>query len=91
MFDTIDTKILRAFQIVKKVGQGAYGQVWKAKDKKTSTYCALKKIYDAFRNSTDAQRAYREIKYLQKLNHPNIIKIISFFKPENTRDIYIAL
>lgn len=76
---------------MKKIGQGAYGQVWKAKDKKTSSYCALKKIYDAFRNSTDAQRAYREIKYLQKLSHPNIVKIISFSKPENTWDIYLAL
>jgi mitogen-activated protein kinase 15 len=91
MFDTIDGKILRCFEIVKKVGQGAYGQVWKVKDKKTASFCALKKIYDAFRNSTDAQRAYREIKYLQKLSHPNIIKILSFFRPENSRDIYIAL
>jgi len=41
------------------VGQGAYGQVWKAKNKKTGAICALKKIYDAFRNPTDAQKAYR--------------------------------
>lgn len=31
MFDTIDGKILRTFEIVKKIGQGAYGQVWKAR------------------------------------------------------------
>jgi len=59
MFDTIDSKILRSFEIVKKVGQGAYGQVWKAKNKKSGSICALKKIYEAFRNSTDAQKAYR--------------------------------
>lgn len=45
MFDTIDTKVLKSFEIIKKVGQGAYGQVWKARNKKTGAICALKKIY----------------------------------------------
>ena len=33
----------------------AYGIVWKAIDKKTGEVMALKKIFDAFRNQTDAQ------------------------------------
>ena len=33
----------------------AYGIVWKAIDKKTHQTIALKKIFDAFQNSTDAQ------------------------------------
>ena len=33
----------------------AYGIVWKAIDKKTRKTIALKKIFDAFQNSTDAQ------------------------------------
>ncbi len=33
----------------------AYGIVWKAVDKKTRQTIALKKIFDAFQNSTDAQ------------------------------------
>ncbi len=33
----------------------AYGIVWKAIDKKTHKTIALKKIFDAFQNSTDAQ------------------------------------
>ena len=33
----------------------AYGIVWKAIDKKTGEVTALKKIFDAFRNQTDAQ------------------------------------
>ncbi|KAM7539132.1 hypothetical protein Aperf_G00000055581 [Anoplocephala perfoliata] len=33
----------------------AYGIVWKAKYKKRDMYVALKKIFDAFRNKTDAQ------------------------------------
>lgn len=30
---------------------------------------ALKKCFDAFRNSTDAQRTFREIMYLQVSGH----------------------
>jgi|TARA_B100001540_G_C15526477_1_gene514898 hypothetical protein len=33
----------------------AYGIVWKAVDKKTRDTVALKKIFDAFQNATDAQ------------------------------------
>jgi mitogen-activated protein kinase 15 len=33
----------------------AYGIVWKAIDRKTNEVVALKKIFDAFRNQTDAQ------------------------------------
>ncbi|XP_031505814.1 uncharacterized protein LOC116268176 [Nymphaea colorata] len=57
MYDTLDGKVLRSFEIMKKVGQGAYGQVWKARNKRTGGVCALKKIYEAFRNASDAQKA----------------------------------
>lgn len=45
MYDTIDTRVLKSFEIIKKIGQGAYGQVWKAKNKKSGQICALKKIH----------------------------------------------
>jgi len=36
------------------IGKGAYGIVWKATDKKSKQIVAIKKIFDAFHNSTDA-------------------------------------
>jgi mitogen-activated protein kinase 15 len=33
--------------------------VWKATDKKTKNEVALKKIFGAFQNTTDAQRTFR--------------------------------
>lgn len=89
MYDTIDGRVLRSFEIIKKVGQGAYGQVWKARNKKTGATCALKKIYEAFRNATDAQKAYREIRYLQKLDHPSIVRLLAIHRPSNSRDVYL--
>ena len=46
---------------MQKLGKGAYGVVWKAIDKQTKAVVALKKVFDAFQNATDAQRTYREV------------------------------
>ena len=54
---------------MKKNGEGAYGHVWKAIDRKTKKIVAIKKIFDAFQHSTDAQRTYREIMFLQEFEH----------------------
>lgn len=52
---------MRRFNVLKKVGSGAYGHVWKVEEKTTKRIYALKKIFDAFQHATDAQRTYREI------------------------------
>eukprot|EP00697_Spironema_sp_BW2_P008361 gnl/Spiro4/22942_TR11323_c0_g1_i1.p1 gnl/Spiro4/22942_TR11323_c0_g1~~gnl/Spiro4/22942_TR11323_c0_g1_i1.p1 ORF type:complete len:337 (-),score=112.27 gnl/Spiro4/22942_TR11323_c0_g1_i1:6-1016(-) len=56
----LEPHILARYNIIQLMGRGAYGIVWKAVDKKTQKIVAVKKVFDAFRNSTDAQRTYRE-------------------------------
>lgn len=52
---------------------------------------AVKKIFDAFRNQTDAQRTFREIVFLLSFaNHENIIQLIGLHKANNDRDIYLV-
>merc|ERR1711916_148455 len=64
---------------------------WKVIDRKTQKILALKKIFDAFQNSTDAQRTFREIMFLQELNgHANIIRLVNVLKADNDRDIYLV-
>ena len=53
--------VLRKYDIQQKLGKGAYAVVFKAVDKKTKSVVAMKKIFDAFQNATDAQRTFREI------------------------------
>ena len=55
MTEEVDKHVLRKYDIMQKLGKGAYGIVWKASDKKTKDTVALKKIFDAFQNATDAQ------------------------------------
>ncbi|XP_045505204.1 mitogen-activated protein kinase 15 [Colias croceus] len=87
----IDEHILKRFDIKKRLGKGAYGIVWKAVDKKSKDVVAIKKIFDAFRNQTDAQRTFREIIFLQSFrNHPNIVKLHSIHRATNNRDIYLG-
>ena len=64
MSEEIEQHVLQKFEIIQKLGKGAYGIVWKAIDRKTKTVVALKKVFDAFHNSTDAQRTFREVMFL---------------------------
>ncbi|XP_018407232.1 PREDICTED: putative serine/threonine-protein kinase C05D10.2 [Cyphomyrmex costatus] len=87
----IDAHISKQYDIVRRLGKGAYGIVWKAIEKKRKETVAVKKIFDAFRNQTDAQRTFREIMFLLSFaNHENIIKLIGLHKADNNRDIYLV-
>ncbi|EER11240.1 mitogen-activated protein kinase, putative, partial [Perkinsus marinus ATCC 50983] len=91
MTEEIDRHVLRKYEIVQKLGRGAYGIVWKAIEKRTREVVALKKCFDAFQNATDAQRTFREIMFLQELNgHDNIIRLLNVLKADNDQDIYIV-
>lgn len=59
MTEEIEPHILKKYEIVEKLGKGAYGIVWKAVDRKLKQIVALKKVFDAFHNATDAQRTFR--------------------------------
>ena len=86
----IESHILKRFTVLKKVGSGAYGHVWKVEEKSTKRTFALKKIFDAFQHSTDAQRTYREIILLQELDHPNVVKLQQVLRAENDKDLYLV-
>ena len=95
--EELDKKVSRMYSVQAKLGKGAYGIVWKATSLKTKETVALKKIFDAFQNSTDAQRTWREVIYLQGLSascggngHENIVRLIDLHKAENDKDIYLV-
>ena len=91
MSEEVDGHIKRKYEIVSKLGRGAYGIVWKVIDRKTGETMALKKCFDAFQNATDAQRTFREIMFLQELHgHENIVKLSNVLKADNEKDIYLV-
>jgi mitogen-activated protein kinase 15 len=91
MSEEIEPHVLERYEIIQKLGRGAYGIVWKARIKKNGQLVALKKVYDAFQNSTDAQRTYREVMYLEHLNgHENIIRLLGIHRAYNNKDLYLV-
>ena len=90
MTEEIDKHVTRKYEVAQKLGKGAYGIVWKATDKKSKETVALKKIFDAFQNSTDAQRTFREVVYLLQMDHENVVKLQNVIKADNDRDIYLV-
>lgn len=54
MNEEVESHIYKKFEILQKLGKGAYGVVWKAIEKKTKKIVALKKVFEAFHNETDA-------------------------------------
>lgn len=65
--------------------------LWRATDKRTKDVVALKKIFDAFQNATDAQRTFREVMFLQEMKgHEHIVSLLNFLKADNDRDIYLV-
>ena len=76
MTEELEAHVLRKYEILQKLGTGAYGIAWTAMDKRTKEIVALKKNFDAFQNATDAQRTFREIIFLQELaGHENIVRL----------------
>lgn len=89
--DGLDKYLLKRFDVLKLLGRGAYGIVWKVIDKESGRTMALKRCFDAFQNSTDAQRTFREIMFLQELNgHENIVRLINVLKAESHQDLFVV-
>ena len=66
------------YEKIKKIGEGAYGMVYQAKNKQTGEIVALKKIRLASVEEGIPSTTIREIallKELQQLKHPNIVRL----------------
>ncbi|KAI4581777.1 hypothetical protein MJG53_009302 [Ovis ammon polii x Ovis aries] len=98
----VDRHVAQRYLLKRRLGKGAYGIVWKAVDRRTGEVVAIKKIFDAFKDKTDAQRTFREIMLLQVSgqaiylllqefgDHPNIVRLLDVIPAENNRDIYLV-
>lgn len=64
------------YRIIEQVGEGTYGQVYKASDDQTGRTVALKKVRLENEKEGFPITAVREIKILRQLDHPNIVKLL---------------
>lgn len=73
---------LRNYEIIRKLGQGTFGVVQKARNIKTKELVALKQLLNHSAKEGFPITAMREITILKKLNHKNILKIIDMIYEE---------
>lgn len=66
---------IKRYDIVSKLGEGTFGEVYKALSLKTNRTVALKKILMHHEKEGFPITALREIKLLKLLSHPNILKL----------------
>ncbi|MPC15959.1 cyclin-dependent kinase 1-like [Portunus trituberculatus] len=60
---------------IEKLGEGTYGVVYKAKNRKTGRFVAMKKIRLENEEEGVPSTAIREISLLKELQHPNIVML----------------
>lgn len=63
------------FEVIAQIGEGTYGQVYKARDGRSGQLVALKKVRLENEKEGFPITAVREIKILRQLNHKNIVNL----------------
>ncbi|KAF8945909.1 Cyclin-dependent kinase 10 [Haplosporangium gracile] len=69
------SRVVDEFEKLNKVGEGTYGVVYRAKDKKTNEIVALKRIRMERENDGLPISSLREIKLLKTLRHDNVVLV----------------
>lgn len=73
------------YEKLMKVGQGTFGEVYKARDRKTNVLVALKKVLLENEREGFPITALREIRILQQVNHDNIVNLIEVCHTKPTK------
>ena len=66
---------IRNYTLMSKLGEGTFGEVYKAESRETGEIVAMKKILMHQEKDGFPVTALREIKLLKMLSHPNVLKL----------------
>ena len=75
---------MNKYKILKLIGDGTYGTVYKGLNTETNSYVAIKILKKNFSNFNECLQL-NEIKILKELNHENIIKLLEVIREENNK------
>ncbi|MCK6511593.1 SUMF1/EgtB/PvdO family nonheme iron enzyme [Myxococcota bacterium] len=79
-------------RLVRKLGQGGMGEVWLAEDVRLGRVFALKFLADALVGSAEALgRMHREYEVLEKLSHPNIVRVFDMDQDQESGRWYLRM
>ena len=76
----IEGDITQFYEVQKKIGEGAYGKIYKVRNKQSGDIRAMKQITKA--KITDMGKFQTEIKILSMLDHPNIVRLFEVIEDD---------
>jgi NIMA (never in mitosis gene a)-related kinase 1/4/5 len=82
---------LQNFEILNKIGEGAYSIVHKVRRKSDGMIYALKKVKFVSLNEKEKENAVNEIRILASISHPNIIGYKEAFIDENSNCLCLII
>ena len=71
------------YEIIKPIGKGKFAVVYRAKNVNNEEIVALKRINVDLIDNKTREKCVKEVKLLQSLDHPNIIKYLDSFITEH--------
>ena len=80
-------EFLDNYEVIKQLGKGGYGKVYRVKNLKTGEIRACKQLSKL--SIKNLEKFEREINILKKSDHPNIIKLYEIF--ESKRSLYLIM
>ena len=82
----IEGKVTEYYEVLKKIGEGAFSKVYKVKEKETGELRAMKEVN---KSKIGVKKFKTEIKILAMLDHPNILRLFEVIEDE--KSIYLIL
>jgi cyclin-dependent kinase-like len=73
---------MESYEILEKIGEGTYGEVFKARHVETGKQVAIKKFKDSYDDEYVRKTALREIRILKELKHDHIVNLIEVFRDQ---------
>ena len=81
------SSVMEDYDVLRQLGKGGYGKVYRVRHKKTGEIRACKQLSKL--NIDDLEKFQREIDILIKTDHPNIIKMYEYFESKN--NLYLIM
>ncbi|XP_016919929.1 serine/threonine-protein kinase fused isoform X2 [Apis cerana] len=74
---------MEKYEVLKQVGEGSFGQVYKAKKRSDGEIVAFKVIRKRGRSFKELKSLRQECEIQRRLHHPNIVQMLDSFETEN--------
>ena len=72
--------ITQHYEIIKKIGEGGYGKIYRVKNKESGDIRAMKQILKS--KIPDIEKFQNEIKILAMVDHPNIVRLFEVIEDD---------